>query len=151
MRSRAHAPARTIYNTRALRGRALYLYCTGQVVFPRKTALVMGNEVTGVDGAVLAACDGTVEIPTFGLKNSLNVAAAFPVVAFEVLRQWGALAGADRHRDFQRLQELEKAEKAEAVGGAAGGAAAMVMGTATAAGAAAKASDGVVGGKRPRR
>lgn len=31
------------------------------------------------------------EIPTFGLKNSLNVAAAAPVVVFEVLRQWGAM------------------------------------------------------------
>ena len=32
-------------------------------------------------------------IPTFGLKNSLNVAAAAPVVVFEVLRQWGAMDG----------------------------------------------------------
>jgi len=61
-----------------------------QVVFPSKTALVLGNEVTGVDTAVMDACDGLVEIPTYGLKNSLNVASAAPVVVFEVLRQWGA-------------------------------------------------------------
>ena len=36
-------------------------------------------------------CDGIVEIPTFGMKNSLNVAAAAPVVVFEVLRQWGLM------------------------------------------------------------
>ena len=40
---------------------------------------------------VMQASQGCVEIPTFGLKNSLNVAAAAPVVVFEVLRQWGAM------------------------------------------------------------
>ena len=40
---------------------------------------------------MLAACDGIVEIPTFGLKNSLNVASAGAIVLYEVLRQWGAL------------------------------------------------------------
>ena len=43
--------------------------------------------------AVLQASEGCVVIPTFGLKNSLNVAAAAPVVVFEVLRQWGAMDG----------------------------------------------------------
>jgi tRNA(Leu) C34 or U34 (ribose-2'-O)-methylase TrmL len=41
----------------------------------------------------MQASQGCVEIPTFGLKNSLNVAAAAPVVVFEVLRQWGAMDG----------------------------------------------------------
>ena len=56
-------------------------------------ALVLGNEQIGVDTAVLAAVDGTVEIPTFGLKNSLNVASAGAIVVYEVLRGWGLLAG----------------------------------------------------------
>jgi tRNA(Leu) C34 or U34 (ribose-2'-O)-methylase TrmL len=30
------------------------------------------------------------QIPTFGKKNSLNVASACPVVVFEALRQWKA-------------------------------------------------------------
>lgn len=60
-----------------------------RVAFPRKTALVLGNEVTGVDTSVMDLCDQLVEIPTFGSKNSLNVASAAPVVIFEVLRQWG--------------------------------------------------------------
>lgn len=42
--------------------------------FPRKLCLVLGNEVIGVDTAVLELCDQIVEIPTFGQKNSLNVA-----------------------------------------------------------------------------
>ena len=58
-------------------------------------ALVLGNEETGVDTAVLAAADGVIEVPTFGAKNSLNVAAAGAIVVFEALRQWGHL-DADR-------------------------------------------------------
>ena len=64
------------------------------VAFPREgAALVLGNEEIGVDTQVLAAVDGIVEIPTFGDKNSLNVASAAPIVIYEVLRQWGLLDG----------------------------------------------------------
>jgi len=58
------------------------------VNFPHKTALVLGNEVTGVDISVLNICDSLIEIPTFGMKNSLNVASACPIVVYEVIRQW---------------------------------------------------------------
>lgn len=58
-------------------------------------ALVLGNEEIGVDTAVMEAVDGLVEIPTFGLKNSLNVASAASIVVYEVLRQWGALNRAE--------------------------------------------------------
>jgi len=51
-------------------------------------ALVLGNEVTGVDTEIMSKLDAIVEIPTFGAKNSLNVAACAPVVLFEILRQW---------------------------------------------------------------
>jgi len=53
-------------------------------------ALFLGNEVSGVDTAILPLLDEVVEIPMFGTKNSLNVAAAAPVVMYEILRQWGA-------------------------------------------------------------
>ena len=53
------------------------------------TVLVLGNEVTGVDPSVLEVLDEVVEVPMFGFKNSLNVAAAAPVVLYEVLRQRG--------------------------------------------------------------
>jgi 23S rRNA (guanosine2251-2'-O)-methyltransferase len=58
------------------------------VRYPEKVALVLGNEVTGIDTSVMKMCDALIEIPTFGMKNSLNVACAAPVVVFEVLRQW---------------------------------------------------------------
>ena len=50
--------------------------------------IVLGNEVTGVDTNVLEMVDEIVELPTFGLKNSLNVASCAPVIIFEILRQW---------------------------------------------------------------
>jgi 2-amino-4-hydroxy-6-hydroxymethyldihydropteridine diphosphokinase len=40
----------------------------------RRYAIVVGNEVTGVDNAVVAACDAFIEIPQLGTKHSLNVA-----------------------------------------------------------------------------
>jgi len=51
-------------------------------------ALFLGNEVSGVDTDIMPLLDEVVEIPMFGLKNSLNVAACAPVVMYEILRQW---------------------------------------------------------------
>lgn len=50
--------------------------------------LVLGNEVTGVDTEIMPSLDMIVEIPMFGTKNSLNIAACAPVVLYEILRQW---------------------------------------------------------------
>ena len=50
--------------------------------------LFLGNEVTGVETDILPQLDQVVEIPMFGLKNSLNIAACAPVVLYEILRQW---------------------------------------------------------------
>jgi tRNA G18 (ribose-2'-O)-methylase SpoU len=36
----------------------------------------------------MESADIIAEIPTYGVKNSLNVASAAPIVVFEVLRQW---------------------------------------------------------------
>lgn len=56
----------------------------------RGVALFLGNEVSGVDTEIMPLLDEVVEIPMFGKKNSLNVAACAPVVMYEILRQWGA-------------------------------------------------------------
>ncbi len=50
-------------------------------------ALVIGNEVTGVDEKVLSEVDYTVEIPLYGEKESLNVAIAFGVAVFLLLEK----------------------------------------------------------------
>jgi 23S rRNA (guanosine2251-2'-O)-methyltransferase len=49
-------------------------------------AVVFGNEVSGVDGAALALCDGSVEIPQWGMKHSLNVSIAAGIVLWELVR-----------------------------------------------------------------
>jgi len=51
------------------------------------TAIVLGNEVTGIPSRVLEDVDEVVEVPMGGGKNSLNVAAAGAVVAYEVIRR----------------------------------------------------------------
>lgn len=48
-----------------------------------KYALILGNEVTGVDDEVLKICDGAIEIPQEGMKHSLNVSIAAGIVAWE--------------------------------------------------------------------
>ena len=55
---------------------------------PRPLALVFGHEEFGVSVDVLEACDAVVEIPVYGLKNSLNVANAVAVALFDVVRRW---------------------------------------------------------------
>lgn len=67
--------------------------CYTDLAYPRPLALIVGNEALGIDRTVLEHCDELVEIPMYGYKNSLNVAAASAVLCFEVLRQWQA-AGA---------------------------------------------------------
>jgi len=60
-----------------------------QVNYPSTgICLILGNEVTGVDTRILEDVS-VVEIPMFGSKNSLNVAACAPVILYEILRQWG--------------------------------------------------------------
>jgi 23S rRNA (guanosine2251-2'-O)-methyltransferase len=51
-----------------------------------KIALVMGNEVSGIPSRVIKKCDAVLEIPMRGAKESLNVAVAFGIVAFALLK-----------------------------------------------------------------
>ena len=50
-------------------------------------AVVLGNEVKGVQQAVIDVCEGTVEIEQFGTKHSFNVAGAGGMVGYELSRQ----------------------------------------------------------------
>ena len=45
-------------------------------------SLVIGNEIEGINEKIVSYCDGAVEIDMAGLKNSLNVAVAFGIVAY---------------------------------------------------------------------
>lgn len=49
--------------------------------------LVLGHERAGVAPETLVMADLCVEVPVYGMANSLNVAAALAVVAYEIHRQ----------------------------------------------------------------
>ncbi|MEI8249027.1 MAG: RNA methyltransferase [Candidatus Taylorbacteria bacterium] len=50
-----------------------------------KTAIILGNEVDGVDQALLNACHVIAEIPMMGEKESLNVSVAGAVFLYRLL------------------------------------------------------------------
>lgn len=52
-----------------------------------KIAVIFGNEVTGVEQSTIALCEGTIEIPQWGMKHSLNIATAAGVVLWELVRK----------------------------------------------------------------
>ena len=54
---------------------------------PGKTAVIFGNEVTGIDAEVLKLCDGSIEIPQFGMKHSLNISVAAGIVLWELTKR----------------------------------------------------------------
>ena len=53
-------------------------------VFP--LAFVLGNEALGISEDALAMCDGYVQLPTFGSKNSLNVGNAASAVLYQAMQ-----------------------------------------------------------------
>ncbi|MEM9997355.1 MAG: TrmH family RNA methyltransferase [Bacteroidota bacterium] len=48
-------------------------------------ALIVGNEVEGVQQAVLDRCDLALELPQYGAKHSLNVSVAFGIALYGLL------------------------------------------------------------------
>lgn len=52
-----------------------------------KIAIVMGNEVQGVQQEVIDACDGVIEIPQIGTKHSLNISVSCGIVLWELYKQ----------------------------------------------------------------
>ncbi len=49
-------------------------------------ALILGNEVMGVQQSIVDQCDACVEIPQFGTKHSLNVSVTAGIVLWEMLK-----------------------------------------------------------------
>jgi len=50
--------------------------------------LIVGNEITGVSKELIEICDFSIEIPMYGIKQSLNVAVAYGIAVFELVRIW---------------------------------------------------------------
>ena len=52
-----------------------------------KLAIVLGNEVKGVQQQVVDMCDGCLEIPQYGTKHSLNVSVTAGIVIWEIFKK----------------------------------------------------------------
>jgi 23S rRNA (guanosine2251-2'-O)-methyltransferase len=57
------------------------------VDYPRRVALVLGNEDHGVTRACLALCDAALLVPMYGKGKSLNVHVALAVVGYHLLHR----------------------------------------------------------------
>lgn len=57
-------------------------YNLSKDIFP--VCMVIGNEISGVSQEILNECDFSIEIPQYGIKQSLNVAVAYGIAIFEL-------------------------------------------------------------------
>ena len=60
-------------------------YNEAEYTFP--VALLLGNEVDGLSDEAVALCDQSVEIPMYGLKQSLNVSVAYGIIVYHLVNE----------------------------------------------------------------
>ena len=51
---------------------------------PKKIAIIIGNETTGIDNQTLKMCKGVIEIPMLGSKESYNVTQAAAIALYHI-------------------------------------------------------------------
>ena len=56
-------------------------------VHSSQLAVVLGNEVKGVQQQVVDQCDGCLEIPQYGTKHSMNVSVTAGIVIWEIFKK----------------------------------------------------------------
>ena len=56
----------------------------------RPIAIIMGNEVNGVDQQAIELCNEVIEIPQFGTKHSLNIAVTTGIVIWDLWKKLNA-------------------------------------------------------------
>ena len=78
-----HEEGFTIYATH-LEEKAKSLF---EIDLTKKVAIVVGNEHKGVSPEAARSADGILQIPMFGMIQSLNVSVATAVILFEAVRQ----------------------------------------------------------------
>ena len=52
-----------------------------------KPALIFGNEVKGVKQSVVDMCDGSIEIPQYGIKHSFNISVSAGIVLWDIFQK----------------------------------------------------------------
>ncbi len=61
-----------------------------------KNAIVLGNEVEGVNSKLLDSCKSCIEIPQYGTKHSLNVSVSAGIALWQYNLLWRQILSADR-------------------------------------------------------
>ena len=59
----------------------------------KTVALIVGNEVDGVDDCLFKWCDQIIEIPQFGVKHSFNVSVSTGITLWEIFNKINDLSG----------------------------------------------------------
>ena len=59
-----------------------------EVKFEYPLCLVIGHEISGVSDEVIELADQAIEIPMFGIKQSLNVSVAYGIAIYEIMKPW---------------------------------------------------------------
>ncbi len=54
----------------------------------KKYAIILGNEVKGVQQEVINLCDASIEIPQYGTKHSLNVSVTAGIVVWDFFKKF---------------------------------------------------------------
>lgn len=57
----------------------------------KKIAVWFGNEMNGISSEVLEACDQTMQIETFGVVESLNLAASVAIISYKLMMQYRSI------------------------------------------------------------
>ena len=93
------------YNDLHSKGYKIYATCLEgdskslwDVDFTGKVAIVLGNEHRGVSEEAWKKADGNIQIPMFGMIQSLNVSVAGAVILFEIARQRFKAGQYDNHK-----------------------------------------------------
>jgi tRNA G18 (ribose-2'-O)-methylase SpoU len=60
-------------------------------------ALIVGNEVDGVRSSLVQQADLALELPQFGVKHSLNVAVAYGIAVYDLVRRYRAVIDPAAH------------------------------------------------------
>jgi 23S rRNA (guanosine2251-2'-O)-methyltransferase len=69
-----------------LTDKSIPYYSVKKADFP--ICLVVGNEIAGISKEIIELSDLALEIPMYGIKQSLNVAVAYGIAVFELAKIW---------------------------------------------------------------
>jgi len=64
--------------------RAISIFDKGLALSDQPLALVIGNEISGIDPGILDLCHLIIELPMMGVKQSLNVVVSFGIAVYHL-------------------------------------------------------------------